>query len=427
VLGSDRDEHSFEPVAVDTDQRFTWLSSGETHTCGGAYDGEIYCWGSNFYGELADGRMLRAYAPQRVETDQTFVDVIAADHTTCGINESGELHCWGDNRTGELADGTFRSKSRIVRSGGDYQFDTVSLGEAHGCGLESEGTVVCWGQNFYGSFGITTEEPYLAEPVLVHPRNSWAGLTNGFYHHCVINESGLVSCAGRNDHGQAGIGRTVESTQLERVDHDGVFTSVTAGYYRTCALKADGKAWCWGNNNGGGLGDGTYQSRTAPVEVDTDLAFDSLMLGQFHACGVDVQGRAHCWGLAAWGRLGAGENVGDVASPVAVVGRKTFSELVAGRDFTCGLSEDGPTYCWGADFDGELGLGEGAFTGSEYSASPQVVAGDHDFTSLAAGVDHVCGLNADGDIFCWGGGFFGQLADGARVSSPTPVVLQMPE
>jgi alpha-tubulin suppressor-like RCC1 family protein len=56
------------------------------------------------------------------------------------------------------------------------------------------------------------------------------------------------------------------------------------------------------------------------------------------------------------GQLGDGTDE-DSSEPVAVVGDHTFTQLSAGRYFTCGLDEDGAAWCWGDNASGELGNG----------------------------------------------------------------------
>jgi alpha-tubulin suppressor-like RCC1 family protein len=54
------------PAAVVGAPRFAELAAGEFHTCGLTWEGELYCWGNNDYGQLGDGtRELRA-TPVRV-------------------------------------------------------------------------------------------------------------------------------------------------------------------------------------------------------------------------------------------------------------------------------------------------------------------------------------------------------------------------
>lgn len=104
-----------------------------------------------------------------------------------------------------------------------------------------------------------------------------------------------------------------------------------------------------------------------------------------------------------------------------------YTTLVAGRDFTCGLSPEGRAFCWGANYFGQLGhdvsvaqCSDATFETSACAPSPLPVRGDHRFTMLSAGEHHACGLTEDGAAWCWGAAQQGQLgpdggADDCRV------------
>jgi len=67
------------------------------------------------------------------------------------------------------------------------------------------------------------------------------------------------------------------------------------------------------------------------------------------------------------------------------------SLLAAGADHSCAVDLEGENiYCWGSDSYGQ-------------SSAP-----DEEFTQLAAGGYHTCGLKADGQVKCWGGNAYGQ-------------------
>ena len=82
-----------------------------------------------------------------------------------------------------------------------------------------------------------------------------------------------------------------------------------------------------------------------------------------HTCGVTTDGRAYCWGLNTAGQLGIGsvfegpEDCGNPCStrPMAVVGGHRWLHVRAGDRFTCGLTTDNLAYCWGRNFEGQLG------------------------------------------------------------------------
>jgi alpha-tubulin suppressor-like RCC1 family protein len=97
-----------------------------------------------------------------------------------------------------------------------------------------------------------------------------------------------------------------------------------------------------------------------------------------------------------------------------------WSVVAAGFYHTCGLTVGGLAYCWGDDWDsGTLGIGS---TGGLRN-SPVPVVGGHRFVSLTAGTMHSCAVTSGGVAYCWGNNWSGQLGDGSITCRNVPVVV----
>jgi len=70
------------------------------------------------------------------------------------------------------------------------------------------------------------------------------------------------------------------------------------------------------------------------------------------SCGLTADGSAYCWGNNYWGQLGNGQKTpyDQITAATAVLGDLRFKSLHVPGAFTCGLSLDGRTYCWGSNF-----------------------------------------------------------------------------
>lgn len=136
--------------------------------------------------------------------------------------------------------------------------------------------------------------------------------------------------------------------------------------------------------------------------------------GGRHSCTLS-SGVAYCWGANDRGQLGDGEQeTRDIPTPV--VGDIEFSQLAAGLAHTCGVTRSGEAYCWGAGDRGQLG---DATTASR--SAPSRVAGRWAFRTVRTGNNHSCGLTTGGEIACWGANSNGQLGDGGAGTRSVPV------
>ena len=114
--------------------------------------------------------------------------------------------------------------------------------------------------------------------------------------------------------------------------------------------------YCWGDKGHGALGDGTVGYTDRPTAANGP-AFATLAVGAFHNCGLTVAGAAYCWGQNYELQIGNGATTPrDVTTPVAVVGGLTFASISTGGGHTCGIASTGKAYCWGGTSKGSSGI-----------------------------------------------------------------------
>ena len=96
------------PTLVPDQPQFVLLSEANGgHICGLDAEGIAYCWGDSINGALGLGPALwKTPSPVAVSTDLRFYAIAAGDQHTCAITIGFEVYCWGSNWTGELGDGT---------------------------------------------------------------------------------------------------------------------------------------------------------------------------------------------------------------------------------------------------------------------------------------------------------------------------------
>ena len=379
----------------------TRLALGHGHTCGLASGGSAYCWGFNGSGQLGDGTNSDRLTPVAVAGGLAFTSLVAAGQHTCGLVSGGTAYCWGYNQQGQLGDGTSGTdRTTPVAVSGGRSFTALVAGGYHTCGLVSGGTAYCWGNNSYGQLGDGTGGNYSANrtaPVVVGGGRTFMSLVAGGYHTCGLVSGGTAYCWGSNEKGQVGDGTSGSPSQFWSADRTSpvavtggrAYTALVAGGTHTCGLATSGTAYCWGYNSNGQLGDGTSGStsnpssadRSAPVAVSGGLTYVGLVAGGAHTCGLATGGTAYCWGYNQQGQLGDGTSGTDRTTPVAVSGGRSFTALVAGSGYTCGLVSGGTAYCWGANGGGALG--DGTTTQRTVPTAVEVSAIPHTTTALS--------------------------------------------
>jgi alpha-tubulin suppressor-like RCC1 family protein len=114
-------------------------------------------------------------------------------------------------------------------------------------------------------------------------------------------------------------------------------------------------------------------SALSEVELGPERA-RTVAAGGAHTCAVLTGGQVKCWGANGQGQLGLGDrrNRGrdaremGSALPLVELGRgRTATAITAGQSHTCALLDSAAIKCWGANDFGQLGLGDGETRGDD--------------------------------------------------------------
>jgi alpha-tubulin suppressor-like RCC1 family protein len=154
----------------------------------------------------------------------------------------------------------------------------------------------------------------------------------------------------------------------------------------------------------------------------TGLAFAQVSAGIVHTCGITTDQRLYCWGWNFNGQVGDGTTTSR-PRPVAIGGalrfRQVSANLGAGGGHTCGITTDDRLYCWGWNEFGQVGDGT-----TVQRLTPVLVAGGLKFRSVAGGSAHTCGISSsDNRAYCWGRNANGQLGDGTTSQRLVPIAV----
>ena len=176
---------------------------------------------------------------------------------------------------------------------------------------------------------------------------------------------------------------------------DGNFVQISAGPLFACGVTSDSSVRCWSKEHG----EGFYQSwwdTKEEIAVPEGTPVKQVEVDGPHLCAVHSDGTLGCYGREYHGiRLPVEGWEDPEPGPLPLV---TFTQISTGgwRDgdsagMSCGIRSDTSTLaCWNDSNEHMLDAPDGQFT--------QVAAGDY----------HTCGLRVDGTAACWGWNRFGQ-------------------
>ena len=139
------DNFSATPVAVKVSEdtllsNVKSIDAGNGHVCAVTYDGFVYCWGANYYGQAGTGSISKDtsrvfYAQKVVKGDQNVkgdylknIDSVTLAHNaSCAITKAGEVYCWGENTVMQL--GAAHPDKEIKTAVGEKSLEGIDIGD----------------------------------------------------------------------------------------------------------------------------------------------------------------------------------------------------------------------------------------------------------------------------------------------------------
>ena len=269
--------------------------------------------------------------------------------------------------------------------------------------------------------------------------------TNNFS--LAVGSDGNAYAWGLNNYGQLGNGNTsnrntpVIVKKPAGVSADFTYVQVSAGTDHSLAVGSDGYAYAWGNNNNGQLGNNITSFSSVPVRVcdpstgsnaDTGLKAIQVSAGRLFSLAIDQDGNTWAWGNNDNGQLGNGNTSGTNTPQSVLLDPKHASTVLkavqvsAGDFHSLAIDQDGNTWAWGRNDYGQLGNGKTSGTNANPTPSSVLLDPKHASTVLkavqvSAGGSLSLAIDQDGNTWAWGHNDYGQLGNGSRSDLRNPV------
>ncbi|GLI65760.1 hypothetical protein VaNZ11_009375 [Volvox africanus] len=240
---------------------------------------------------------------------------------------------------------------------------------------------------------------------------------------------------GRSDMGQLGLqafgrseflgGSIWTPTQLETLEDKDV-VGLAGGAFHTAFVTADGELYTSGCNDNGQLGrrtpGGSSSARPTHVTALESYNVAAAGCGATHTMVLTEQGGVLGWGGNEFGQTGCGSEGPDQhhPRPIKGLGDQRVVRLAVGANHALMLSGSGGVFAVGQGSFGALGQGEGLLE-NRSTPVPVLPLMPLGVVQVAAGENHSAALTADGRLYTWGRGKYGQLGHGDWGNRPRPV------
>lgn len=141
----------------------------------------------------------------------------------------------------------------------------------------------------------------------------------------------------------------------------------------------------------------------------------SVSTSSYSGCGVTTGGELWCWGANWDNQLGIGEGTSSTVPPTRIDSRTDWAEVAVDTHHQCALDRDGLVWCWGLNRLGAVG------TGPQDLVAPSPLHIDIGPAKAIATRDHTtCAITLTGELWCWGRNRENQVAPGTPTESEPP-------
>jgi alpha-tubulin suppressor-like RCC1 family protein len=401
------------------------VAAGEEHTLAVTSGGQLYAFGSNFYGQLGISTDSGSSTPDPTPTLVSLpgatgpvTQVAAGYEHSLAVTSTGQLYAFGSNFYGQLGVST-NSGSTTANStptlvslpGATGPVTEVAAGSEHSLAATSTGQLYAFGENEQGQLGSSTHDnTHDANPTPTLVTLPGAGgpvvqLAGGGAHSLALTSTGQLYAFGENRGGQLGVTThsgtgepTPTPTLVTLPGATGPITEIAAGNVHTVVATATGQLYAFGENHFGQLGDtagnGAAVADPTPTLVTLPGAtggVTQIAAGSADSLAVTSSGQLYAFGENRYGQLGNATTNGEAAANPT----PTLVALPAGT--TIDTLARGPSAQHTLAVVADLAVASSSLPGGEvgvpYAASPQVAGGAAPYTWSASGLP--AGLSID--------------------------------
>jgi alpha-tubulin suppressor-like RCC1 family protein len=182
---------------------------------------------------------------------------------------------------------------------------------------------------------------------------------------------------------------------------------------------SDDTVKCWGQTSLGTTATTVNQSPTTVVDESQQVisGITKIASGKYFDLAINASG-VYAWGNGNVGTLGVGSKANRLAA--ALIPGITNPIGISARYLTaCALLQVGTVECWGENNNGMMGV-DSSSSGTEFVFSPRLVPGLSSVAQIAVGQSTTCALT-NGNVYCLGSNYNGELGNGGTADSSTPV------
>ncbi len=375
-------------------------------------------------------------ASKPIDYLSNICEIEAGDDHYLFVNTDGYACSLGKNDYGQLGDGstTERTVPVLVKTETGYlqNVANISAGSKASMAVTFDGEVYSFGQNNNSKLGIDSASSNIAVKVTntqdlegnALELEQFEVVETGKNHSSIMDKNGFVYNCGFNTQGQLGTEDNVNRTIFTKIGTIGI----TLRPEFVTVVKGNTQDFCIIPSNSFNLKtDISYNASIETKETNEKEATIAEISGVDNSEVTNTKKYIENYRLTGnkIGRTLITAKTADSSKNIWVnvvnnENAKASAKVVNGKGFSVALKADGTVWSWGANNNGQLGLGT-----TENKNEPHQVEVEEEIIDISAGEGHTLLLGKSGKVYSFGLNSNGQLGTGNLAIYKAPVDINL--
>lgn len=299
--------------------------------------------------------------------------------------------------------------------------------------------IYTWGYGQEGTLGLgESSHEHIPRLIGGFEQINFVQVSAGLYHTLAVTDTGQLYSWGRGENGRLGHGdlltrfrpkliehyEAAESNCLSLAEHGIKFKFIAAGFHHNIAISNEGILFTWGSGWSGQLGHNDTLDRRRPRPVvlygNASPPTAAVSTEQINS---PTQSQSHLTTEKISSSSLTSPSASNILDNTSILSATTgttppnlviFKAAAGGYHHTLALTQDGKIYSFGAGEMGQLGNEN---LKSALKPTPIPDLNEIAFKQIEAAEYHSAALTVDGDVYTWGNGIYGELAQGEQVTN----------
>ena len=294
------------PTPIPNLPKINMISCGSNFTVCVDYEGFIWSFGANDYGQLGTGNKTNFNVPQKLLNIPPVLSVSCGSDYTLMITYDSNLWSCGSNNFGQLCHGDTEDRLKPQKTVFS-NISKISAGSYHSL-FQNKREIFACGYNKDGQCGLGhCNESQITPSLILNVPSNIVHFVCGSDQNLFLDSEGNVYSVGHNGFGELGLGHYVEQNVLNKIPNIPPIKTISCVGSSCFLMDFEGNLWTFGFNYFGHLGHGN-KTQNVPKVTNTLKDIQQISYGSngFHFFAKNSQNQILASGYNEFGQLGIG-------------------------------------------------------------------------------------------------------------------------